>query len=214
MLRNLVYSFTTPNVIQTIPYVWIRLIFCSDFISDPFYPPFPAPCCVNVRTKRFVWRRTQVYGSHRGVLRLVRAHKTLWIMSWDTLCILNQFARSVISIIAGVWHGGQTLSALCSALLKVLAHRKITLESKYWLKRLYVPWTICSPWMMSLGGIRLRQRSYHFPVFFGFPTEVALLYELTPRCGPWISSDVFPAFSPLPINVPASSHLPLRQCGY
>ncbi len=149
VLRNLFYSFTAPNVIQTTPYVRIRLIFCYDIISDPFYPPFPAPYCVNVTTKCFVWCRTQVYGSHRDVLCLVRAHKTLWIMSWDTLCILNQFVRSVISIIAGVWHGGQTLSALCSALLKGLAHRKITLESKYWLKRFYVLWTICSPWTMS-----------------------------------------------------------------
>ncbi len=121
--------------------------------------------------------------------------KTLWTMSWDTLCKLNQFARSAISIIAGVWHGGQTLSALCSALLKVLTHRKITLGSKYWLKRFYVLRTGCSPWTMSPGGIRLRRRSDHFPVFLFFSTEVALLYE-PPRCGSWISSDFFPAFSP------------------
>lgn len=81
VLRNLFYSFTAPNVIQTTPYVRIRLIFCYDIISDPFYPPFPAPCCVNVTTKCFVWCRTQVYGSHRDILCLVRAHKTLWIMS-------------------------------------------------------------------------------------------------------------------------------------
>lgn len=131
----------------------------------PILSPFPAPCCVNVTTKRFVRRWTQVYSSHRGVLCLVRAHKTLRIMSPDTLCILNQFARSVISIIAGVWHGGQTLSALCSALWKLLAPRKITLESKYWLKRLCVLWTICSPWTMSLGWNMTAALLRSFPKF-------------------------------------------------
>lgn len=136
-----------------------------------------------------------MYSSHWDVLFLVKAHKTLWTMSWDTLCILNQFARSVISIIAGDWHGGQTLSALCSALLKVLVNRKITLESKYWLKCFYVLRTIWSPWTMSPGGIRLQRRSDHFPVF---STEVALLYEPNPPPGvaPEFPQIFFPAFSP------------------
>lgn len=216
VLRNLFYSFTAPNVIQTTPYVRIRLIFCYDIISDPFYPPFPAPYCVNVTTKCFVWCRTQVYGSHRDVLGLVRAHKTLWIMSWDTLCILNQFARSVISIIAGVWHGGQTLSALCSALLKGLAHRKITLESKYWLKRFYVLRTICSPWTMSPGGIRLRRRYDHFPVFSVFPQRLRCFTNFPPGVAPEFPLMFFRVslLLPLPLNVPASSHLPLRQRGF
>lgn len=216
VLWNLVYSFTSPNVIQAIPYVRIHLIFCSIFISDPFYPPFPAPCCVNVTTKCFVWCGTQVYGSHRGVLRLVRAHKTLRIMSRDTLCILNQFARSVISIIAGVWHGGQTLSALCRALLKVLANRKITLESKYWHKRLYVLRTIALHERCHWGGIRLQHRSDHFPVFFFFffsPQRLRCFTNFPPGVAPEFPLMFFrlSLLPPLPLNVPASSHLPLRQ---
>lgn len=115
-------------------------------------------------------------------------------MSRDTLCILNQFARSVISIIAGVWHGGQTLSALCRALLKVLAHRKITLECKYWHKCLYVLRTIALHEQCHQGGKWLQRRSDLFPFFFPHRGCVAL--RTSPRCGPWISSDVFPAFSP------------------
>ncbi len=149
-----------------------------------------------------------MYSSHRDVLCLVRAHKTLWTMSWDTLCILNQFARSVISIIAGVWHGGQTLSALCSALFKVLAHRKITLGSKYWLKRFYVLWTGCSPWTMSPGGIRLRRRSDHFPVFLFFPQRLRC-FTNPPGVAPEFPQIFFrlSLLLPLPLNVPA---VPLR----
>lgn len=144
-----------------------------------------------------------------------RAHKTLWIMSRDTLCILNQFAKSVISIIAGVWHGGQTLSALCRALLKVLANRKITLESKYWHKRLYVLRTIALHEQCHWGGIRLQHRSDHFTVFFGFfsPQRLRCFTNFPPGVAPEFPLMFFrlSLLPPLPLNVPASSHLPLRQ---
>lgn len=49
--------------------------------------------------------------------------------------------------------------------------------------------------------------------FFFFTTAVALLYELPPGVAPEFPLMFFrlSLLPPLPLNVPASSHLPLRQ---